>query len=110
MSAQDVERLSCRENNRKPLTVLKKVEKLIIFFLCILKLWGNDLKRYFQYYIITATKTHHPLSTGLCEHGDQPVSTQRGGSAAATDAGTHKGKTNVELKCECTLSPVETLR
>lgn len=110
MSAGDVERLSCRANNRKPLTVLKKVEKLILFFFCILKLFGNILKRYFQYYIITATKTHHLLSTELCEQGDQPMSTQRGGSVAATDAGTHKGKTNVELKCECTLSPVETLR
>lgn len=54
-------------------------------------------KSYFQYDIITATETHYLLSTELCEHGDQPVSTQRGCNAATTDEGTYKGKTNVEL-------------
>lgn len=53
------------------------------------------------------------MSTELCEHGDQPLSTQRGCSAATTDAGTYKGETCVELqyvKCVCVVVPLETLR
>lgn len=42
--------------------------------------------------IDTVTETHHLLSAELCEYSDQPVSTQRGGSAATADYGTHKGK------------------
>lgn len=48
--------------------------------------------------IVTAAETHHLLSTELCEYSDQPVSTQRGGSAATAYSGTYKGKTNLELQ------------
>lgn len=47
--------------------------------------------------IVTATETHHLLSVKLCEHSDQPLSSQRGWSAATFDSGTYKGKNNVDL-------------
>lgn len=106
LSAEDVNRLSCAANTRKPLNVLKKVRNWCmqvicdcwVFFLWTLNLCVKNIKCYFQYFIYTATETHHLLSTELCEHGDQPVSTQGGGCAPTTDAVTNKGKTDVETQ------------
>lgn len=48
------------------------------------------------------------MSIELCEHNEQPVSTQRGGNAASPNADTNKGKLNVENRSvHC--SPVEPL-
>lgn len=43
--------------------------------------------------IVPVTETHHLLSAELCEDSDQPVSTQRGHSAATAHSGPYKGKT-----------------
>lgn len=63
------------------------------------------LKKYLHnnVYTITGTETHHLLSAELCEYSDQPVSTQRGCTAAATDASTYTGKNNIEVP-----SPLDT--
>lgn len=98
LSAEDIERLSCRANNRMPLSVLKKVGRKLMcdkLLVTIPPLHSNTWEQFENLFAMTVTKTHHLLSTELCEHGDQPMSTQRGGSAAPTDADTHKGKTNV---------------
>lgn len=84
-----------------PLSVLKKVGRKLMcdeLPVTILPLHSNTFRKqqFENLFAMAATKTHHLLSTELCEHGDQPVSTQRGGSAAPTDADTHKGKTNVD--------------
>lgn len=86
-----------------PLSVLKKVGRKLMcdkLLMTIPPLHSNTLTQF----AMTATKIHHLLSTELCEHGDQPVPTQRGGGTAPTDADTHKGKTNVE---ECVFVGVQ---
>lgn len=96
LSAEDIARLSCRANNRMPLSVLKKVGRELMCDKLLLTILPLHWEQSESLFVMTATKTHHLLSAELCEHGDQPVSTQRGGGAASTDADTHKGKTNGE--------------
>lgn len=58
--------------------------KSLVFFILIL--FGKVIP-----VIDTVPETHHLLSAELCGYSDGPVSTQRGGGAAAAHSGSYKG-------------------